>query len=100
MQYQLNSEGERRLAEFVDRIGNVLGHPSRKESFAIYALGLLGDGERKSIEPIAARACPDPKRIEAMHQKLLHFIGVSDWQDIDVRRTAAQYALPLLTRHD
>lgn len=100
MQYQLNSEGEQRLAEFVDRIGNVLGHPSRKESFAIYALGLLGDGERKSIEPIAARACPDPNRVDAMHQKLLHFVGVSDWQDVEVRRTAARYALPFLTRHD
>src|SRR5688500_19068109 len=100
MQYQLNAVGEQRLAEFVDRIGNVLGRAARKESFAIYARGLLGDGERKSVEPIAARACPDPKRIDAMHQKLLHFVGVSDWSDVAVRRAAAEYALPLLTRHE
>lgn len=98
--YQLNAEGEQRLAEFVDRIGEVLGHRSRKESFAIYALGLLGDAERKSVEPIAARACPDPQRVDAMHQKLLHFVGVSDWQDIEVRRTATRYALPMLMQHD
>lgn len=100
MQYQLNSDGEQRLAEYVDLIGNVLGHKRRRESFAIYALGLLGDGERKSVEPIAARACPDPKRVDAMHQRLLHFVGVSQWSDRDVRRAAAQYALPLMARHD
>src|SRR5437870_4278806 len=100
MQYQLNTDGEQRLAKYVDGIGGTLGHKTRQESFAIYALGLLGDGERKSVEPIAARACPDPDRVDAMHQQLLHFVGVSDWSDVDVRREAVGYALPLITRHD
>jgi hypothetical protein len=47
----------RRLDEFLNsRIGRHLRRREQKESFAIYAHGILADGERKSVEPIAARA--------------------------------------------
>ena len=62
----------------------------------MYALGLLGDGERKSMEPIAARACADPSRARATHEKLLHFVGRSHWSDRAVRREAALYAVEAL----
>jgi hypothetical protein len=48
---------ERRLGEFLNgRIGRHLSRREQKESFALYAHGILGEGERKSVEPIAARA--------------------------------------------
>jgi SRSO17 transposase len=53
----------------------------------------MGEGERKSAEPMAARACADPARADAAHQRLLHFVSNSPWSDRDVRRTAARYAL-------
>lgn len=43
------------LDRFFDGLGALLYWPQRKASFAMYVLGLLGDGERKSAEPIAAR---------------------------------------------
>lgn len=86
-----------RLKGFFDRIGGVLGNKRRRESFATYALGLLGDGERKSIEPIAARACSDPKQVDALHQRLLHFSVDAPWSDQDVRREAADYVLEAMT---
>ena len=89
-----------RLEQYFQRIGEVLGEESRRGSFALYAMGLLGDGERKSVEPLAARACPDPKRVEAMHQRLLHFAVDSKWSDRQVRRVAAQYALEEMTRRE
>jgi SRSO17 transposase len=85
--------GELRLEQYFERIGAVLGNKKRRESFAIYALGLFGDGERKSIEPIAARACADPSKTDAAHQRLLHFATDSPWSDRGVRREAARYAL-------
>lgn len=94
----MESPIEQRLEEYFDRMGAVLGHPSRRASFAIYALGLLGDGERKSVEPIAARACADPRLVEPMHQRLLHFLVDSPWDDRRVRRTAAEYAIAAMTR--
>jgi SRSO17 transposase len=69
----INAAAERRLQDYFDRIGSVLGHKTRRESFAVYAMGILGEGERKSIEPIACRGCPDAKEADAAHQRLLHF---------------------------
>lgn len=80
----LDSAGEERLEHYFAGIGRVLGNQSRRGSFAMYAMGLMGDGERKSVEPIAARACPDPVRVEAVHQRLLHFTN-AEWSDGDVR---------------
>lgn len=91
---------EKRLAAYFDRIGEVLGRPERRASFATYALGILGEGERKSLEPIAARACADPKRMDAEHQRLHHFATDSPWDDQAVRREAARYALSAITQRE
>jgi SRSO17 transposase len=89
--------GDLRFEAYLQRIGDVLGHDSRRQSYATYALGILGDCERKSIEPIAARACIDPAQADAAHQRLLHFALDSPWSDREVRRTAAHYALEAMT---
>lgn len=96
----MNAAAVQRLERYFQRIGDVLGEESRRGSFALYAMGLLGDGERKSVEPIAARACPDPKRVDAMHQRLLHFAVDSKWSDWDVRREAARYALEVMVQRE
>src|SRR5664279_3770177 len=88
----MDAGAEVRLKQYFERIGSVLGNKRRRESFAIYALGLFGDGERKSIEPIAARACADPQGTDSAHQRLLHFATDSPWSDHGVRRAAARYA--------
>lgn len=92
--------GEQRLEAYFDRIGQILGREERRASFATYALGILGEGERKSVEPIAARACADPARADAAHQRLLHFMVDSRWSDRDVRREAARYALEAMTARE
>ena len=96
----MNAAAVQRLERYFQRIGDVLGEESRRGSFALYAMGLLGDGERQSVEPLAARACPDPRRVDAMHQRLLHFAVDSKWSDRDVRRAAAQYALEAMTSRE
>ena len=89
-----------RVEAFFAKIGAVLGNDSRRESFAMYAMGLLGDGDRKSVEPIAARACADPTKADALHQRLLHFTVDSKWSDRAVRREAANYALAAMQEHE
>ena len=88
---------EKRLDEYFERIGEVLGNKAQRASFATYAQGILSDGERKSIEPISARACADPTLADAGHQRLLHFIGVADWSNERVRAEAFRYALAAIT---
>ena len=47
--HTLTDAGEARLETFFEDLGD----QRRKASFATYALGLLGEGERKIVEPIA-----------------------------------------------
>ena len=43
---------------------------------------LLLPGERKSIEPMAARL--DPTHVQAKHQSLHHVVAQADWDDAAV----------------
>ena len=95
--HSLTHAGEARLESFLEDVGDLLRDKRRKASFATYALGLLGEGERKSVEPIAARAAGGAEHVDATHQRLLHFLTDSVWDDRAVRRLAAQYALKFLT---
>ncbi len=96
----LTDAGEARLEDYLERLGEKLGDPRRCASFATYALGLLGDGERKSVEPIAARATGSKENVERVHQSLLHFITDSAWPDHPLRLAAAEYALKAMTANE
>jgi len=97
MAYILDAAGQRRLYSYFDGVGRLLGRSERRESFGIYVTGLLGEGERKSVEPIAARACGDPERCRAMQEKLLNFVTDSPWRDGPVREYATRYAVEPMT---
>jgi len=96
----LGAAGVERLESYFDEIGKVLGDDRRRASFAMYAMGLFGDGERKSVEPIAARACGGPDDAERAHDRLLHFMTDSKWSDRGIRSMAADYALSAMTARE
>ena len=100
MQTLLDQSGQVRLAEYFDRIGGVLADDRRRASFATYALGLLSEAERKSIEPIAARSCPNLEQVGAVHQQLQHFLVDSRWSDHEVRLAGARYAIEALSARE
>lgn len=95
----MDGDAAERLESYFGEIGEQLGNDSRRQSFAIYAMGILGDGERKSVEPIAARACADPAKADAAHQSLLHFVANARWNDQAVRRVAAAHAIDAMSEH-
>src|SRR4051812_29319249 len=96
----MNSATKKRLEQYFDHIGALLGDKRRRESFAMYAMGLIADGERKSFEPIACKVCADPQRAGAIHQRLQQFATDSPWNDRVVRRAAARYALDAITERE
>src|ERR1700722_4315232 len=71
MGYELDGEGRSRLDGYFAEIGVALSNKKRRESFAIYAHGLLSNLERKSAEPIAAAASGDQTKCDAAAQRLL-----------------------------
>src|SRR6266568_8864266 len=100
MEQVLDGGGIDRLEKYFREIGDVLNEDRRRASFAMYAMGLFGEGDRKSVEPIAARACGDPEETERAHDRLLHFMTDSRWSDRGVRRKAAEHALSAMTARD
>ena len=61
MAQDLDAAATTRLQQYFGRIGRLLKDRRKRESFAIYAFGMLGESARKSVEPIAALACADPE---------------------------------------
>src|SRR4051812_24389930 len=82
--------GQQRLDSYLDALASA--HADREEPFRSYCLGLLLDGERKSIEPMAARL--DPERVQAKHQSLHHFVAQAVWSDAAVLEAVRRYGVP------
>ena len=81
------------LQEFLDGVGDILGNKARRASFASYAAGLFGEGDRKSQEPIAMRVCGGVEHADAAHQRMNHFITSSEWSDREVRQYSTRYVV-------
>src|ERR671939_1194872 len=89
--------GETRLAAYLDAIVGGLGHVRRAASVRAYCTGLLLPGERKSIEPMAARL--DPAHVPAKHQSLHHVVAQAEWDDAALLRAVREAVLPTIARH-
>jgi len=87
---------EARFANYVEGLVSVIGHQDRSGPLRDYCVGLVMAGERKSVEPIAARTAPE--RTAAQHQSLLHFIGQGRWSDEMVLAKVREMVLPTLER--
>ena len=77
------------LAEFLEPLVAELGRSERREGATLYVQGLLMPGERKSIEPMAARLRTDS-------QKLQQFLTDSPWDEQDVWRAIRREVVPVL----
>ena len=89
------SEG--RLAAYLDGITAGLGHASRAASARAYCTGLLLPGQRKSVEPMAARIAPG--RVQATHQSMHHVVAKAEWDDAAMLKAVRDWVLPAIERH-
>src|SRR5258705_3963444 len=78
-----NSELRAWLAPFVEK----LGHKARRRMCPLYVSGLIGPGDRKSVQPMAERLAPGD------YDQLHHFIAAGVWD-------AAPLASELLIQAD
>lgn len=75
-------EFDRWLAPFLD----ALGDRRRRQWAPLYVQGLLGPGERKSVQPLAARVAPGD------YEQLHHFVACSHWDPAPLERVLAAEA--------
>jgi len=80
---------DRELDEYIDWLTEGMGRSERREALGLYLTGLLLDGERKSIEPLASRLVDDESEIEGMRQRLQQCVSVSKWAEREVFRRIA-----------
>jgi SRSO17 transposase len=85
---------EERFTAYVEVLAGTLAHADRAQPFAAYCRGLILPGERKSIEPMAARVRPE--RVSAAHQSLHHFVAKAAWLDETLLATVRRQVLPAL----
>lgn len=96
MDRQRSKSSESRFAAYVEGLASVIGHKDREQPLRDYCAGLMLQGERKSVEPIAAVTAP--ARVAAQHQSLLHFVGEGRWSDERVLAKVREMVLPEIER--
>lgn len=94
MNLDRGGDSEARFAGYVEGLASVIGHADRTLPLRDYCTGLMLPGERKSVEPMAARTAP--ARTAAQHQSLLHFVGVATWSDEKVLAKVREMVLPAM----
>src|ERR671917_2429993 len=80
------ADWERAVAEWLAPFLEALGHKTRRRWAPVYVRGLLGPGERKSVQPMAARVAP------ADGDQLHHFISSPAWQTAPLAAVLAREA--------
>jgi SRSO17 transposase len=86
-----------RFNTYLDALSATLGHADRAAPFQSYCTGLLLPGERKSVEPMAARI--EPERVQATHQSLHHLVAKAAWSDEAMLATVRHQVLPAIEQH-
>ena len=74
------------LSSFLNEMLEGQGRPERRSALGHYITGLLLDGERKSIQPMAARLTEDASEADAMRQRLQDCVAGSRWSEIELAR--------------
>src|SRR5437588_9991395 len=97
MNLKHGKDSEARFAAYVEALASVIGHADRTGPLRDYCTGLMLPGERKSVEPMAARTAP--ARVAAQHQSLLHFVGVGPWSDEKVLAKVRELVVPTIEKH-
>jgi SRSO17 transposase len=82
---------EQNFMAYLERLTAAVGHADRHEPLRVYLEGLLLPGERKSVEPMAARI--DPRNVQSRHQSMHHFVATAPWDAQEIMRAARDYAL-------
>src|ERR1700694_3710543 len=84
----------KRFAAYLDRLALAAEHADRATPLKSYCTGLLLPGERKSVEPMAARLYPN--NVRQAHQSMHHIVADAAWSDEDMLEAVRAYVLPQL----
>ena len=67
------SDWKDQLGRWLKPFLDCLGHKARRPMCPLYVAGLIGPGDRKSVQPMAKRLAPDD------YDQLHHFVSAGVW---------------------
>ena len=80
----------------MDGLAKAAGHEDRHAPLKNYCKGLLLPGDRKSIEPMAARL--DAGNVQPMRQSLHHLVAKAPWSDETLLGEVRKQVLPAMQK--
>jgi len=87
---------ESRFERYADVMVQTLGHADRATPARWYLRGLMLPGQRKSVEPMAARVHPED--VCSAHQSMHHLVADSEWSDAVLLGAVAGEVVPVLSK--
>lgn len=81
----------------MEGLARAAGHEDRRTPLKNYCKGWLLPGERKSIEPMAARL--DSQNVQPMRQSLHHLVAKAPWSDEVLLEQVRNDVLPAMQEH-
>jgi SRSO17 transposase len=87
---------ESRFEGYCETLVEALGHADRQRPAQWYLKGLMLPGERKSVEPMAARV--QPENVRSAHQAMHHLVADAAWEDRAVLGAVAGQVVPELLK--
>ena len=85
-----------RFHAYIEHLSQATGHADRHSPLSEYCTGLLLPGERKSVEPMAARVAP--AAVGAKHQSLHHFVAKAPWDEMKLIASVRSFVLPIMEK--
>lgn len=87
---------ESRFEHYADVMVKALEHADRATPARWYLRGLMLPGQRKSVEPMAARV--HPQDVRSAHQSMHHLVADSEWSDTALLAAVAREVVPVLSK--
>lgn len=91
----MSSGVESRFERYTEVLVEALGHADRATPARWYLRGLMLPGQRKSVEPMAARV--HPQDVRAAHQSMHHLVAAAAWSDTALLAAVAHEVVPVLS---
>src|ERR1039458_8768416 len=88
---------DERFEKYTSVLMRCVGNSDRAAPLRLYCAGLLLPGERKSVEPMAARRAPGDVR--STDQRMHQLVADSPWRDDQVLAAVREYALLVFRAH-
>src|ERR1017187_2616729 len=87
---------ESRFEGYAQKMVEAWGPADRVDPAQWYLRALILPGQRKSVEPMAARV--HPQNVRSAHQSMHHLVAEAEWSDTALLKAVVNEVVPVLSQ--